>query len=103
MCFYQILAAVLITAFLTFLICQRKSRVFRRVIGGCKTQISVEVTSDGDPAELEQSVKGLIWLISNGLLTPCAEIVINNSSVNNEVRQMSQILERDYAPVSVAK
>jgi hypothetical protein len=101
--FFQALA-VLCLAFLAAALVWRANCFFRRcAIGGKKTRVTVVVSSDGNAGELEQSVRGLLRLISNNTLDANTGIVIKNSGITGETQEMARILERDYPSVSVVE
>lgn len=97
--FFQALTVICFAALLALLIWQARNSLYRRCIGGKRTKVTVILTSNGSAGELEQSVKGLIWLISNNTLDPHAEIVIKNAGYNPEISEMARMLENEYSGV----
>lgn len=94
-------ATICAAALLMSLLWQAKRMLYRRAIGGKKTRVTVIVTSDGNPAELEQSVLGLLWLMDNHTLDPQTGIVIKNAGMNSETAAMARILEREHEAVTL--
>lgn len=99
--FLQALAVICLAGVLAILIWFAHSRFFRRSIGGEKTKVTIIVTTGGSPGELEQSVKGLLWLMSNNTLSPQTKIVIKTAGGSREIAEMAQILERENPAIIV--
>lgn len=97
--FFQALAIICFAALLTILIWQARCSFFRRRIGGKRTKVTVVFTSNGSAGELEQSVKGLIWLVSNNTFDRQTEIEIRNSEAHPETLEMARILENEFSGV----
>ncbi len=91
---------VLVAAFM-LLLWRIKHVLLSRTIGCGSTRVTIIVTAQGNPAELEQSVKGLLRLISECEMNPGTEIVIKNSGMNSQTADMAKILEREYEAVSI--
>lgn len=68
-------------------------------VGGGHTDITVIVSSGDSPGELEQSVKGLQWLMESGELPKTTSIVIEDAGMDLETAQMAQILARENPSV----
>ena len=103
MTFLYALFAICAAALLMALLWQVKSRLYRRSVGGKKTKVTVIVTSEGSPGELEQSVRGLLWLMDNRALDPATGIVIKNAGMDRETMDMARILAREYPSVTLAE
>ena len=103
MTFLHAAFAICAAALLTVLLWQAKSRLYRRAVGGEKTRVTVIVTSEGSPGELEQSVRGLLWLMDSRALDPATGIVIKNAGMDSETLDMAKILAREYPSVTLAE
>lgn len=101
MTFIQISIIVLLFALLMLALWEMKFWLLRGRIGGKRTGVTVIVTANGSPAELEQSVKGILWMIDNKQLDPKTRIVIRGSEANSETAEMARILERENGAVRV--
>ncbi len=101
--FFEAFAVIVSALLAAYLLWQVRRRFFRRDIGGEKTDLTVIITSGGNCAELEQSVKGLVGLVMEGTLDQRTKIVIANSRSSTETAEMARILEREYDPVTVAE
>lgn len=99
MTLFQGAVIVLMAAALACALWRLRSALFRGAVGGKKTRVTVIVTSEGSPAELEQSVKGLLRLIESGALAGDSTILIKDAGMGREAAQMAKILERDNPSV----
>lgn len=101
--FFQAMALICAAVLLAQLVWELRSRLIKPDIGGAKTTITVIIDSQGSPAELERSVKGLLRLISSNTMSPGTRIIIQNTGGCAEIEKMALILERDYEAVSIAE
>lgn len=72
-------------------------------VGGKHTDITVTVFSGDSPAELEQSIKGIQWLIDSGELPGNTSIVIEDAGMDLETARVAQILTRENPSVIFRK
>lgn len=99
MTLFQGAVLVLMAAGLACGLWSLRRALFRGAVGGKKTRVTVVVTSEGSPGELEQSVKGLLWLIESGALAGNSTVLIKDAGMGREAAQMARILERDNPSV----
>ncbi|MDR0951913.1 MAG: hypothetical protein LBM18_03215 [Oscillospiraceae bacterium] len=99
MWFYEVLTVLTLALGLTLGIWELRRLLLTRRIGGKNTAISVVITAGKSPAELEQSVKGLINLIAEGRLDASTEIVIKNALDCLETAAVAEILARELPVV----
>lgn len=103
MTFLQGALVVFAAALLTGILWEIKTRLYRRSVGGKKTRVTVIVTSEGSPGELEQSVKGLLWLMETGAMASGTDIVIKDAGMDGETAHMARILVRENPSVRMAE
>jgi hypothetical protein len=94
---------MLLVVGVSWIVWEIRDSLVRRDIGGQKTDLTIIITPGGSSAELEQSVKGLMRLLSEGRLDPRTRIVIASVWEGTETAEMARILERDYEPVTIGK
>lgn len=99
MYFFEILSLACLAALVFFLFHLIRGSLLRRVIGGEETGITVVVRPGGSASQLEQSIRGLVRLVSENILCAGTKIVIECSVENKEYLEMAQLLSRDYEAV----
>lgn len=93
--FLWILLALLVCACGLFFVWVLRGRLVTPVRGGRGARLHAVVAASGSPAHLEQTVKGLLWLIHSGTLG--CDILIVDAGLDPEARTMAKLLARDEA------
>lgn len=101
MTMFQGVIVFILALCLTGILWHIRCALLRRAVGGSRTRVTVVVTSEGSPSELEQSVKGLLWLMESGTLSKGASIVIRDGGMGPEAAQMAGILARENPSVTL--
>lgn len=97
--FWQIALTIFTVVLIAGLFWYIKKQLFFYAVGGKKTKVTVIVTSEGSAGELEQSIKGLLWLIDTGSLHSAATILIKDAGMDDETFDMARILARENTSV----
>lgn len=86
----KILLTVLAVGVIIALICLVKKALLTPVYIGKNAGLEVCVRVSGPAPELENTVKGVHWLIESGAL--CAEVTILDEGMDGETRHTAEIL-----------
>jgi hypothetical protein len=95
----EVLIAVAVCAVVFILICFGKKNLLIPVRSDDETKITITVSAHGDGANLEHTVRGVLWLRDSGTIS--GDIVINDDGLTAIGRQIAEIMERKYERVKL--
>jgi hypothetical protein len=96
---FDAFAVLALALALTIGIWELRRLLLTRRIGGENLGISIVITAGKSPAELEQSVKGLMSLNEEGRLAASTEIIIKNALECLETAELAEVLSREISCV----
>lgn len=65
---------------------------------GCRQNLTIVLRSNAEAAELENTVRGLLWIIQNGTLP--ASVIIEDAGLDENAKKSARLLEKQYARIT---
>ena len=90
--------AFLAAAIVVLLFWMLRGAILLPIKPGGRQSITVVLRSSAEAAELENTVRGLNWLIRNGTLP--ADVIIEDAGLDENAKASAKLLEKQYACIT---